>query len=189
MKFKYTQSFATNSKGHFVSRPLLELDLLGPANSLSVFGLVDSGADMSLLNIRYAEALGITLDGLPTKDFIGISDVPVPTHFTEVPIKVKYFNDVLCLPVAFADSPSIDVLLGQEGFFDAYRIRFERDHDVFELQASRAYWSRELSGNGTPRLVAHGRKMDREADLVELSDPRTGDTSLHIAVHIERLQT
>ena len=99
---------------------------------------------MSLINIRYAQALGIVLDGLPTKDFIGISDVRVPTYFTEVPIKVKYFNDILYLPVAFADSPRIDILLGQEEFFDAYKIRFEKDHDVFELQASRAYWSREL---------------------------------------------
>ena len=124
MKFKYTQSFATNSKGRFVSRPLLELELMGPERSVTV--------------------LGIVLGGLPTKDFIGISDVRVPTYFTEVPIKVKYFNDILYLPVAFADSPSVDVLLGQEEFFDAYRIRFEKDHDVFELQASRAYWSREL---------------------------------------------
>ena len=111
---------------------------------MTVFGLVDSGADMSLFNIRYAHALGIVLDDLPTKDFIGISDTRVPTYFTEVPIKVKHFNDILYLPVAFADSPSVDILLGQEEFFDAYRIRFEKDHDVFELQASRSYWSREL---------------------------------------------
>jgi hypothetical protein len=144
VKFEYTKSFATDSKGRFVSRPLLELELLGPEHSLRVFGLVDSGADMSLLNIRYAEALGITLDGLPTKDFIGISDVRVPTFFAEVPIKIRHFKDILYLPVAFADSPSVDVLLGQEEFFDAYRIRFEKDHDVFEMQASRTYWSREL---------------------------------------------
>jgi hypothetical protein len=144
VKFKYTQSFTTNSKGRFVSRTLLELEPLGPEHSLRVFGLVDSGADMSLLNIRYAEALGITLDGLPTKDFIGISDVRVPTFFSEVPIKIRHFKDILYLPVAFADSPSVDVLLGQEEFFDAYRIRFEKDHDVFEMQVSRTYWSREL---------------------------------------------
>ena len=127
-----------------MSRPLLELELMGPERSVTVLGLVDSGADMSLINIRYAQALGIVLDGLPIKDFIGISDVRVPTYFTEVPIKVKYFNDILYLPVAFADSPRIDILLGQEEFFEAYRIRFEKDHDVFELQASRAYWSREV---------------------------------------------
>jgi hypothetical protein len=146
VKFKYTQSFATDSKGHYLSRPLIEVELLGPAHSMTVFGLLDSGADMSLMNIRYAQALGITLDTLPTKDFVGISDARVPTYFTEVPIKVKHFDDILYLPVAFADSPSVDVLFGQEEFFDAYRIRFEKDHDVFELQASRAYWPLELRG-------------------------------------------
>jgi hypothetical protein len=102
-----------------VSRPLLEIEMMGTERTLSVFGLVDSGADMNLFNIRYAQALGITLDGLPSKDFIGISDVRVTTYFAEVPIKVKHFSDILYLPVAFADSPSIDVLLGQEEFFDA----------------------------------------------------------------------
>jgi hypothetical protein len=146
VKFKYTQSLATDSKGHFLSRPLLEVELRGPQRTVTVLGLLDSGADMSLMNIRYAQALGIALDKLPTKDFVGISDARVPTYFTEVPIMVKHFSDVLYLPVAFADSPSVDVLLGQEEFFDAFRIRFEKDRDVFELQASRAYWSRELPG-------------------------------------------
>ncbi len=144
MKFKYTSTFTTNSKGHFTKRPLLEIELLGPDRSMTVLGLVDSGADMSLMNSRYAQVLGIALDKLPSKDFIGISDVRVPTYFTEVPIRVMHFEDILYLPVAFADSPSVDILLGQEEFFDAFRIRFEKDHDVFELQASREYWSREL---------------------------------------------
>jgi hypothetical protein len=146
VKFKYTQSLATDSKGHFLSRPLLEVELLGPERNVTVLGLLDSGADMSLMNVRYAHVLGIALDNLPTKDFVGINDARVPTYFTEVPIKVKHFGDILYLPVAFADSPSVDVLLGQEEFFDAFRIRFEKDHDVFELQASRPYWSLQLSG-------------------------------------------
>ena len=150
MKFKYTQSLATNSKGDFLSRPLLEVELLGSDRIITVLGLLDSGADMSLMNIRYAQVLGIALDDLPTKEFVGIGNARVPTYFTELPIRVKQFSDVLYLPVAFADSPSVDVLLGQEEFFDAFRIRFEKDHDVFELQASRAYWSQELSGSTPP---------------------------------------
>jgi len=144
VKFEYTKSLTRDSKGHFVSRPLLELELLGKERILTVFGLVDSGADMSLVNARYAELLGIVLDELPTKDFVGISDSRVHTYFAEVPIRIKYFDKILYLPVAFADSPNVDILLGQEEFFDAYRIRFEKDHSVFELQASRSYWSHEL---------------------------------------------
>ena len=126
-----------------MSRPLLEVELLGAERTVTVFGLLDSGADMSLLNIRYAPVLGIALDNLPTKDFIGISDEPVRTYFTEIPVKIKFFDQILYLPIALADSPSVDMLLGQEEFFSAYRIRFEKDRDVFEVQASRAYWSME----------------------------------------------
>jgi hypothetical protein len=40
---------------------------------------LDSGADMSRLNMRYERVLGIALDNLPTKDFVGIGDARVPS--------------------------------------------------------------------------------------------------------------
>ncbi len=37
------------------------------------------------------------------------------------------------VPVGFIDSPSVNGLLGQIGFFDLHKIKFERDHDSFEI--------------------------------------------------------
>lgn len=37
------------------------------------------------------------------------------------------------IPVGFIDSPSVNVLLGQIGFFDKNKIKFERDHFSFEI--------------------------------------------------------
>ena len=37
------------------------------------------------------------------------------------------------IPVRFTESPSVDILLGQEDFFECFRIKFEKDHDIFEL--------------------------------------------------------
>lgn len=51
-------------------------------------------------------------------------------------MKIKYFNNVLTTPVAFTDSPSVDILLGQEDFFESFRIKFEKDHDTFDLSLS-----------------------------------------------------
>jgi hypothetical protein len=36
-----------------------------------------------------------------------------------------------------ATGPSVNILLGQEDFFERYRIKFEKDHDVFEVTISR----------------------------------------------------
>jgi hypothetical protein len=45
----------------------------------------------------------------------------------------------LYLPVAFTDSPAVDVLLGQEVFFNAYHIRFLKDDNLFEILPSRTF--------------------------------------------------
>jgi len=42
-------------------------------------------------------------------------------------------NKKIKIPVGFINSDSVGLLLGQEGFFDNYRIKFERDHNVFEI--------------------------------------------------------
>lgn len=36
------------------------------------------------------------------------------------------------IPVGFIDSRSVTGLIGQTGFFDLHRIKFERDHNSFE---------------------------------------------------------
>ena len=54
-----------------------------------------------------------------------------------VDFKIKHFEETITTPAAFIDSPSVDVLLGQEGFFDLFRIKFEKDHDTFELMRSK----------------------------------------------------
>ena len=51
---------------------------------------------------------------------------------TELEIQVKDLNKVK-IPVGFIDSRSVTGLIGQGGFFDLHRIKFERDHNSFEI--------------------------------------------------------
>ena len=57
-------------------------------------------------------------------------------------MKVKHFGTPITTPVAFTDSASGDVLFGQEDFFECFRIRFEKDHDTFDLSLSPTVASR-----------------------------------------------
>ena len=50
--------------------------------------------------------------------------------------KVKCFDKPVTAAVAFIDSPNVDILLGQEDFLEQFRVKFEKDHDVFELTLS-----------------------------------------------------
>ncbi len=136
MKFQYSSTLQTNTKGGFVKKPVVELELLGKGKTVKALGLIDSGADTTLMNIEYARELGIELDSNSRKDFVGISAERIPCYISSVVLKVKHFDTAVTTPVAFIDSPSVDILLGQEDFFERFRIKFEKDHNVFELTLS-----------------------------------------------------
>ncbi len=136
MKFQYTATTSTNTKGKLTKRPIIELELIGKTENVNVLGLIDSGADTTMMNIDYAKVLGVDLEKAKRKEFVGIGDAHVTTFISSVTMKVKYFDFPITTPVAFTDSPSVDVLLGQEDFFECFRIKFEKDHDTFDLSQS-----------------------------------------------------
>ncbi|KKT14841.1 MAG: hypothetical protein UV94_C0006G0005 [Parcubacteria group bacterium GW2011_GWC1_43_30] len=37
------------------------------------------------------------------------------------------------VPAWYVDSNNVDILLGQEAFFEMFKIKFEKDHDTFEV--------------------------------------------------------
>lgn len=133
MKFQYSSTIQTNTKGRLVKKPMIELELVGKGKNVKALGLIDSGADTTLMNIEYARALGIELDPDSRKDFVGISAQKIPCYMSSVTLKVKHFEATITTPVGFIDSPSVDILLGQEDFFECFRIKFEKDHDIFEV--------------------------------------------------------
>jgi hypothetical protein len=136
MKFQYTSTISTNTKGKLTKRPIVELELIGKAENINALGLIDSGADTTVMNIEYAKVLGIDLSKSIKKEFLGIGDARVTTYISKVDMKVKHFDKIVTTPVAFTDSPSVDILLGQEDFFECFRIKFEKDHDTFDLSLS-----------------------------------------------------
>lgn len=136
MKFEYTTTLATNTKGQLTKRPLIELELIGKDRTVYAFGLIDSGADTTLMNIEYARDLGIDLERATKKEFLGIGNSRVNCLLALVQMKVRHTDMAITTPVAFTDSPSVDILLGQEDFFECLRIKFEKDHDSFELSLS-----------------------------------------------------
>ena len=136
MKYQYTATTSNNTKGKLTKRPIVELEIIGKNDTLNALGLIDSGADTTMMNIEYAKVLGIDLENAQKKEFLGIGSARVTTYISSVTMKVKHFDTPITTPVAFTDSSSVDVLLGQEAFFECFRIKFEKDHDTFELTLS-----------------------------------------------------
>lgn len=127
----------SDSRGKMVKRPMLELELLGTkGNKISGLGLVDSGADTTMLHIQYATAPGLILDATKTKDVIGVGSGRVKVYTGPLRLKIKHLDKELEVPAWFVDSENVNILLGQEVFFEMFRIKFEKDHDTFEVTAS-----------------------------------------------------
>ena len=136
MKYRYfTVSGVFDTRGRHTKRPILEIELLnliaGQKNYAGL-ALIDSGADTTMMNSEYASLLGIKVVKHRSA-VVGISGEPNQCYIGNVTLKIKSIAQNVELPVLFIDSPNVDILLGQEKFFDIFKIKFEKDHDTFEI--------------------------------------------------------
>jgi hypothetical protein len=136
MKYKYYGVSPLNTQHKTIKRPMVMVEIFGNKRTKKMLALVDSGADVSMLNLGVAKMLDIDLSKAERGTTIGITGVQ-ETYIATIEIKVEGQVEKRKIPVRFIDSEYVDMLLGQEGFFDAYRIKFEKDHDTFEITLSR----------------------------------------------------
>ncbi len=115
--------------------PLVPLKVFSPERDAFVlgYGLVDSGAEKSLFDIEIAHELGIDLTSAATEVFSGIEEGKMEVYVTDVTVMVSGDTHIT-IPVGFTEQSSPFIVLGQEGFFDAYKITFNRSDFTFEFR-------------------------------------------------------
>lgn len=111
---------------------MVEIEISGPRGRQKMLALVDSGADRSLFNSEIATAIGLDLRKAETSSVTGVTGQQPIFLVEELEVRVEHL-DPIKVPASFIDSPFVGALLGQDGFFDTYRIKFEKDHDAFEI--------------------------------------------------------
>jgi Aspartyl protease len=95
--------------------------------------LIDSGADDILLNPRIAAALGLDLATGTRKEYQGITSAPVVASEQLLSMKVEPDTHEFTVACSFLADLPVFGLLGQNGFFDNYKVVFKRYEDTFEL--------------------------------------------------------
>ncbi len=134
MKYKYSVvSGQTDPQGRYVRRPLVEVELSREAQSRKFLGLIDSGADQIIMPAVIAEIFGIDRTACPERSMMGITMESVPGFLGELTFHIEHQPESFAAPVVFLDVDDVPVLMGRDGFFDRYRIKFEQDHDTFEI--------------------------------------------------------
>ncbi|MHB8546079.1 MAG: hypothetical protein ACYDAJ_04880 [Nitrosotalea sp.] len=153
MNFKYvTESFVdkVGNTVHFVPRPKIEIvfrkypDAKNPDTNpeFRIFGLVDSGADISYIPRQIAEILKLDLEESSKKESKSASE-SFWTFRTKVHLEIVY--GTRRIPVGMIDisvpekydlGEDIEkkVLLGRNGLFSNYEITFNEDAKAFTLK-------------------------------------------------------
>ena len=120
--------------GRIAIRPSLVLTLVNGANRLSCYGLVDSGADHCVFRGSFMQPLGLDPLTAPIEMTSGLGSANVPTHFCSVAIDLG----VVRIPVYAGFTPGMDQLgfglLGQAGFFEAFKITFDYANERFPVE-------------------------------------------------------
>ncbi len=136
MKYRYTVAAgALDTAGRHTRRPIVEVEISHGGPARKFLALVDSGADQITMPAAIADALGVDRASCPRRTMMGITMERTEGFVAPIQIRVSRQIGTITAPVVFIDT-DVPVLLGQEGFFDRYRIRFERDHDTFEIVPS-----------------------------------------------------
>jgi hypothetical protein len=136
MKYKYTVvSGQYNVDGSFTKRPIVEVEISNGNQARKFLALIDSGADQIHLPAAIAEVFGIDRNICKPWRSMGISMQDTPGFLSELTFHIRNQPESFTAPVVFIDT-DVPILLGRDGFFDQYRIKFEQDHDVFEITPS-----------------------------------------------------
>lgn len=121
-----------DSRGKIVKRPVIIIELIAKDGTiLEVPALIDSGADTTTINKQYADALGIKLK--EEKKILGVGHGKMPVRLGNLPFTIKNTDLKLDVPAWYIDSENVSILLGQEVFFDTFKIIFEKDINTFEI--------------------------------------------------------
>ncbi len=105
-----------------ILKPIIPVRVSGPARSVNVFMLLDSGADLSILPYSVGETLGLRLDISTKGEVQGIGEGMMPYVLGEVDLQIG--GIVLHARIGWALIEEVPFLLGRLDVFRELAIEF-----------------------------------------------------------------
>ena len=109
-------------------RPKAAVRFYGPAETLLVDCIVDSGADTTVLTWQIGQYLGWTVTGSEMPISLGGISGFLPCYARQIDIEVG--TTTFSTNVMWATNDDLPNLLGREGTFDAFNIEFRQSDRV-----------------------------------------------------------
>lgn len=133
MKFPYVKIPTSDPRRKWISRPIIPVTLFGSEQSVNIDALIDSGADKCLFHNEIGREIGLEVEKGMKETFSGIAGKEISAFIHKIQLQIKGIEKTIEISAGFTDAPGVFAILGQEGFFDNFRIKFERDHDTIEI--------------------------------------------------------
>ena len=133
MKFPYLKTPRADLRKKWISRPIIPVTLFGPKGSINVDALIDSGADRRLFNAQIGREIGLEIEKGERETFSGIESGEIVAYLHKIKLQIIGIEKIVELEAGFTDAPGVFAILGEDGFFDAFKIKFEKDHDIIEI--------------------------------------------------------
>lgn len=135
MRFAYTKVKSKNPHYPFFLHPLLQINLCNGTKRFLTVGHLDTGADQTLINAGIAKYLGIDWRGGKESAVVGIDGVLKKIYLHDIGLEVPLVTSTpIKIQIGFIASPAVGILLGQLGFFEHFRVTFERYYNAFEVE-------------------------------------------------------
>jgi len=109
-----------------VYRPMVPLRVVSGMGGTTVVGLVDTGADETILPDFLVRTLGIDVDRRKTAAFRGVGEQSIQGVFGDVTLEVRQGrrSERWEATVAFISGPTV-AILGRHGFLEHFRATFD----------------------------------------------------------------
>lgn len=141
MRFAYLASISrspVDGEPDLVQRPEVPIRIIGPNLSSTHYGLVDTGADNTILPARLLAELGVTAVATsgPGVDAFAGSNVPVSAaevtfQLSDGDDQLSWTTDVLCCHFARPEDEML--ILGYQGFLEYFTATFDGENCELEL--------------------------------------------------------
>jgi len=138
MRFPYSEipvdRYCTGRPTEVAYRPVLNVILKYKNKTRTTPALVDSGADKCIFPTPVGELIGLDVHSVEPEYSGGIDAIKVPVYCHDITIVIR--NNPINVRCGFIDKLPIG-LLGQEGFFDQYKITFFYKEKYFDITPNR----------------------------------------------------
>jgi hypothetical protein len=115
-------------------RPVIRIDFDTSKGIMGYLVLIDSGADYCIFHAGIGEALGLKITEGKVMTFYGVSGQKQKAYFHKVIFKIGGHEHACQVGFSYDLDKMAYGILGQDGFFDKWSVKFEYKKEKIELK-------------------------------------------------------